>query len=237
MLISTPPCGGGLSSYRRTDGQTATGWNTPPYRTKILVLHLLELGIGIAGAQFHVPQNHLEHGVVDGLGEVHVQLVHSSLRRQPKSQKPFRGTKLCRCGSAKWWQQRNGASCFLKAINLFIMFQIELYLFHMRAWRKMKNVGFKRKRKWDFSVLYLRFKPWKSPQFAIQWLMKKEQQGGSSSNVWSGFPQLSCGTTARGNVPTADRSIKLDKSNGCTQGGSCSEERGEHFLVTYEFRK
>lgn len=51
------------------------------YRAKIPVLHLLKLGVGIASAQLHVSQNHLEDSVVDGLREVHVQLVHGSLGR------------------------------------------------------------------------------------------------------------------------------------------------------------
>lgn len=66
------------------DRQMATGRTTrASYRAKILVLHLLELSISVAGAQFHVSQNHLEDSVVDGLGEVHVQLVHSSLQTKP----------------------------------------------------------------------------------------------------------------------------------------------------------
>lgn len=73
-----------LSSYRQTDRQKQGGSHeNTSYRAEILVLHLLELSISIACAQLHVSQNNLEDGVVDGLGEVHVQLVHSSLQRNP----------------------------------------------------------------------------------------------------------------------------------------------------------
>lgn len=51
------------------------------YRAEVSVLHLLELGVGVASAQLHVAQHHLEDGVVDGLGEVHVELVHRRLQR------------------------------------------------------------------------------------------------------------------------------------------------------------
>lgn len=59
-----------------------THTHTSPYRAQVLVLHLLKLGVGVAGTELHVPQHHLEHGVVDGLGEVHVQLVHGGLQRE-----------------------------------------------------------------------------------------------------------------------------------------------------------
>lgn len=42
------------------------------YRAQVFVLHLLEFGVSIAGTQLNVPQHHLEHRVMDGLGEVHV---------------------------------------------------------------------------------------------------------------------------------------------------------------------
>lgn len=52
------------------------------YRAKVLVLHLLELGVGVAGAQLYISQHHLEDSVVDGLSEVHVQLIHGRLGRK-----------------------------------------------------------------------------------------------------------------------------------------------------------
>lgn len=55
------------------------------YRAKVLVLHLLELGVGVAGAQLYVSQHHLEDSVVDGLSEVHVQLIHGRLGRKKKN--------------------------------------------------------------------------------------------------------------------------------------------------------
>lgn len=51
------------------------------YRTEILILHLLELSVSIASTQLHIAQDNLEHGVVNGLSEVHVKLIHSSLER------------------------------------------------------------------------------------------------------------------------------------------------------------
>lgn len=54
------------------EGEITGANKNPSYRAEILVLHLLELSISIASAQLHVSQNHLEDGVVDGLGEVHV---------------------------------------------------------------------------------------------------------------------------------------------------------------------
>lgn len=53
-----------------------------PYRAQVLILHLLELGVRVASTQLNIPQDDLEHCVVDSLGEVHVQLIHSSLKRQ-----------------------------------------------------------------------------------------------------------------------------------------------------------
>lgn len=62
------------------------GWTGKwAYRAKVLVLHFLELGIGVAGAQLYISQHHLEDSVVDGLGEVHVQLIHGRLRRKKKN--------------------------------------------------------------------------------------------------------------------------------------------------------
>lgn len=55
------------------------------YRAKVLVLHFLELGVGVSGAQLYISQHHLEDSVVDGLGEVHVQLIHSRLGRKRKN--------------------------------------------------------------------------------------------------------------------------------------------------------
>lgn len=78
-------------------------WNTltththpSPYRAQVLVLHFLELGISVAGTQLHISQHHLEHSVVDGLGEVHVQLVHSGLQREPKTHTVMK-TIMSRC--------------------------------------------------------------------------------------------------------------------------------------------
>lgn len=59
--------------------------HSSPHRAQVLVLHLLELGISVAGTQLHISQHHLEHRVVDGLGEVHVQLVHGSLQREERA--------------------------------------------------------------------------------------------------------------------------------------------------------
>ncbi len=55
------------------------------YRAKVLVLHLLKLGVGVACAQLYVSQHHLEDSVVDGLSEVHVQLIHGRLGRKRKN--------------------------------------------------------------------------------------------------------------------------------------------------------
>lgn len=126
LLIFTPPCDAGLNllwppSYRRTDGdrENRTCTRSTSHRAKILVLHLLELGVGVAGAQFHVPQNHLEHGVVDGLGEVHVQLVHRRLQTWNRML-----SKVSSVGMI--YSQLGGKK------TLFVMFQTELYLFRTR---------------------------------------------------------------------------------------------------------
>lgn len=131
LLIFLLPCDAALNllwlpSYRQTDGdrENRTCIQSTSYRAKILVLHLLELSISVAGAQFHISQNHLEYSVVDGLGEVHVQLVHSSLQTKPN--RPLGK------GSCQKWVQRYQSGCgdskeiysqlgffFLKATNLF----------------------------------------------------------------------------------------------------------------------
>lgn len=142
-------------------GRTARayGIRSTSYRAKILVLHLLELSISVAGAQFHISQNHLEYSVVDGLGEVHVQLVHSSLQTKPK--RPLgkgscqKGVQRYQSGCVNWRQQGNlqPTGFFKGKKNVFVMFQTELYLSRSRPWRKMKNSGFKGKRNLSFCSL------------------------------------------------------------------------------------
>lgn len=57
------------------------------YRAQILILHLLEFGVCVASTQLHISQHHLEHSVVNGLGKVHVKLVHSRLKREKGQRK------------------------------------------------------------------------------------------------------------------------------------------------------
>lgn len=52
------------------------------YRAQILVLHLLEFCVSVASTQLHISQHHLEHSVVNSLGEVHVELIHRRLKRE-----------------------------------------------------------------------------------------------------------------------------------------------------------
>jgi len=65
---------------------------TCAYRAEVLVLHLLELGVGVPGTQLHVAQHHLEHRVVNGLREVHVQLVHGCLPWTDRETERWRDT-------------------------------------------------------------------------------------------------------------------------------------------------
>lgn len=104
--------------WNRTTIHTHQRTHSSPYRAQVFVLHLLELGIGVAGTQLHISQHHLEHCVVDGLGEVHVQLVHSSLQREKRTKHTV--TKTIRSGCHRHmpvWvckQQGNCKSNFLE---------------------------------------------------------------------------------------------------------------------------
>lgn len=80
------------------------------YRAQILILHLLELGVSVASAQLHISQNHLEHGVVNGLREMHVKLIHRRLRRKERDRKRMSRT-LCHEPSPAWKQQEVVYQC------------------------------------------------------------------------------------------------------------------------------
>lgn len=178
-LIFLLPCDAGLNllwlpSCRQTDGdrENHTCILNTSYRAKILVLHLLELSISVASAQFHISQNHLEYGVVDGLGEVHVQLVHSSLQTKPN--RPLgkgwcqKGIKCHQLGCVNWWQQRNLEAkgffvfgLFFKAkksrLSCFRLNYICSAQDHEGKWRTQALNG----RESCLFVLYLWFTPWK----------------------------------------------------------------------------
>lgn len=166
LLIFILPYDGGLhflwlSSYRQTDRQTAAGWITganenTSYRAEILVLHLLELSISIAGAQLHVSQNHLEDGVVDGLGEVHVELIHSSLQRSPKG--PL-------------WRRNLEPTAFL---DRKLVCHVSDCVFHLKAWWK----------KWAFLFCICDSHLGNHLSLLCNvWLMKKEEQERISSDT------------------------------------------------------
>lgn len=82
------------------------------YRAQILVLHLLEFGVSVASTQLHISQNHLEHSVVNSLGEVHVKLIHRCLKREKGKQKKriIRITWL-RPSAASHPQHENAGGC------------------------------------------------------------------------------------------------------------------------------
>lgn len=52
------------------------------HRTEIFVLQLLEFCICVSRTQLHIAEHNLEHGVVNGLSEVHMKLVHCSLGKE-----------------------------------------------------------------------------------------------------------------------------------------------------------
>lgn len=91
-----------------------------PYRAQVLVLHLLELGISIASTQLNISQHHLEHCVVDGLCEVHMQLVHGSLQGETSTplQNPFWQDVTCQREKTN----RNEKNCILHILCYFKFF-------------------------------------------------------------------------------------------------------------------
>lgn len=66
-----------------------TNNETNAYRTEIFILQLLEFRVCVFSTQLHIAKHDLKHSVVNGLSEVHMELIHCSLGKEKHKQCNF----------------------------------------------------------------------------------------------------------------------------------------------------